>query len=234
MFYFNVTFFETIIASRVFLDVSRLNVVNQISRDLGRISTEMWMSNRFRMLLLGDPNANVSLFLREILTASSIASNGFIIPVYIDYANPTNKNKCPSDLVYHALPWHVQVWWMSYRYQFKREYDMQILNRMIRDCGYCVFIGVDNLDLVYGHGWTEGPSILDDLRVLGNLHGDGIHCILTGDSTILDKLAYGLLDYDAKIDYPNYDAICDLNCTKYWPVRIKAAQREQLLQLQSE
>lgn len=234
MFYFSSVLFETIVASNIFLDTSRMNIVKQISKDLERMSNDIASGNRFRMLFLGEPNSNISLFLKEILHASNITSDGFIIPCYIDYAAPENKNKCPSDLVYEALPWNIKAWWMSYRYRFKNEYTMQVLNRMIHDCGYCVFVGVDNLHLVYGHGWPAGGDILGDLRVLGNLDGDGMHCILTGDATIMDKLAYGMLDEDVAKDYPNYSPVCNLNYTKYWPIRVKAALREQLCPSLSE
>lgn len=88
------------------------------------------------------------------------------------------------------------------------------LSELLRSANKRLFLVVDELQNVYTGAFPEGQRIIDDVRALGEDTNGQIHCIISGSSTYMRRLAFGNLPSELKPNYPNYTGV-DLNNTKY-------------------
>ena len=214
--------FESVLSSKeLFMDKSR-EVFVEYHKNIMRkmMDGSQAKSNRFRQLLLGRKGigkTELMMALREAVEAA-----GDIIFVYIDFSNPSTA-LAPFDHVFRVLPCDVQFEYFKLRKADVAHiptFRYQWLNEALHRRGRVVLIAVDEFHLVYGPACKIGAYIIEELHTIGGLDGRSIHCILSGSSHNVRKLAFCKIDDPTEASlYPNYKRV-DLNSTRYVPFQI--------------
>jgi hypothetical protein len=201
------------------LDEKRRHFVQEVA------TTLTWMarpgglpSNRFRKLLISQ-QSDIKEFLVSILQAAekaAIGSKRWIIPCYIDCSLFRNK-ECISDKIASFLPWKLRIILPFYLIKYRWHTEIWVINTLLREYGFVLFLVVDRFECLYKS--TYKNQSIPELLHLGGFPGDAIHCIITGDGSVVSQLAF--CEFSGPIsDYPNYDPGLNLNRTKYEMVTI--------------
>ena len=78
-----------------------------------------------------------------------------------------------------------------------------------------IFLVVDEFQFAYtAQCKSNGRAIISEISAIGGTSKGRIHCIISGSSSVLRKLAFAKLEKKAEGDYPNYAGL-DLNSTKF-------------------
>ena len=214
---FDVAVFTTLTSDRIRMDAVRSRLVGWIGKELEALLCGKRF-NRFRKLLLGSEGAGKTRLLKGVLHAASWASDGRVVPCYIDYSAPETA-RLPSAHLWDALPLIAKLVWPYYRMMYPNEDASALICRAAEARGYVMFLAVDEFQCVYGSRCPLGQGIVGEMSAIGGIEGR-IHCIITGDSTILQELVFCSLGDELRAQYPNYCPALTLNNTKFGPAWI--------------
>lgn len=215
--WFDEELFESGVQCVVPLDYHRRRFVRDVAVTMTMMARpEGLKSNRFRKMLISTNKNEGTLLLASIMYAAAKAAvGGWVIPCYLDSTAPGAR---PTDAIRKSLPLKLRLVLPLYRIKHRMKSEMWILNELLRDYGLVMFMVVDNFECMYKSGSDHS---IDELNELGGFPGNAIQCILGGDSSLIQELAFCELDPALMPLYPKYDPALDLNRTKYEMVWIE-------------
>ncbi len=193
----------------LFLDRSRTAFLERQHNILQRlVGSKLKNKNRFRELLLGVKAVGKTRMLK-LVQDYAIRNYEQIVSIYVSYDSYGNDlltkvySKLHPNFDYHPDAIDVDV-------------AVELIEDLLRTQNVFLLFMIDEFQFVYSKNHL-GKLIVSQLMQLSNSNSGRIHCIVSGSSTMLRKLAFAKLSLlDAAQRYDSYE-LKDLNSTKFNP-----------------
>jgi len=173
--------------------------------------------NRFRELLLGLKAVGKSKILK---TLEAYVENYFqsVLPIYVTYdASETLPSKRIFDRLSEKHPSTAdEISELGLCSKVELSDRVESLERFLQKKNLRILLLVDEFNLVYKKKADIGQPIVAELSLFASSDLGVNHCVVSGSSTVLRRLAFAKLATHEMPDFPSYKGI-DLNSTKLQP-----------------
>lgn len=198
---------------QICLDVSREAFVYDTSCTLYRlvIAKNLQRSTGYRRMLVGQKGVGKTMLLKAIIDTSGefLCSKGLIC-IYASLDDIENRDLLITSLITREL---------KNRYHFDIDSNCTInqLEQYLEKRDKALFLAIDEVQLAYtNHSQIHGKDIIHEIMSIGSSRGGRIHCIISGNNAVLDKLCFAKMSMDEALSegYIHYNQI-DINCSKF-------------------
>jgi hypothetical protein len=199
--------FESRISGHLHLDNSRREFVQETADTMHMLmNNQLQRNNGHRRLLLAQKGVGKTTLMVEIVKAAQPIADTVhqLVCVSITYDEHTTA-RLPSTHIGDAL---------GCVFAHDSNTVSSIEAELSRQNKY-LLLTVDEFQNVYDGAFAlGGQQTIGQIRAIGGARGGRIHCIVSGNSSVLPQLCFGKLPDDKRSEYTNYNGI-DMNCTKY-------------------
>lgn len=207
------------LSKRLCLDHSRSAFVYDTACTLYRlvVRKNLQDATRYRRLLLGRKGVGKTMLLTKLLDAAGqlLKSQGLIC-IYASFDDYEDCDILITEIIARELK-------EKHNIDLPAQCTIDDLEEYLEVNNKAIFVVLDEIHLAYtNYSRNTGKEIIQQVLSIGSTRGGRIHCVLSGNSTVVRRLCFAKMSLDEALErgYVHYDLGLDVNSSKFSPLWI--------------